>query len=61
MGIEEALEEPAFWILGGGGVVMEIIGFLIAKKAGLAAFPMWQFGILIIGTLIAAAVFATRG
>ena len=60
MGLEEALESPAFWILGGGGIAMEIVGFVIAKKSGMAAFPLWQFGVLIVGTLIAAAVFALR-
>ena len=60
MFIDEALEEPGFWILGGGGVACEIIGYIISRKAGLGAFPIWQLLVLIVGTLIAAAFFATR-
>lgn len=60
MGLEEALDEPAFWILGGGGVAMEVIGFIISKNMESGAFPIWQFIVLIIGTIVAAAYFATK-
>ena len=39
---------------------MELLGFIAAKKMGLGTFPLWQFAILIIGTIIAAAVFANQ-
>jgi len=58
--ISEALETPAFWILGGLGVIAEVLGFIIAKKSDLAIFPIWQFAIVIVITLLAAAFFATR-
>ena len=58
--IEEALESSAFWILGGGALIAEILGYIIAKKSGLEIFPLWQFIIVIIGTLVAAAWFATK-
>lgn len=58
--ISEALEEPAFWILGGGGVATELIGWVVGKRMGLGSFPVWQLLILIVGTLVAVAFFATK-
>lgn len=60
MDFEEVLEEPGFWILGGGAVLMELIGYVISKRALEYSLPWWQLLILIVGTLIAAAFFATR-
>lgn len=60
MFLEEALESEGFYLLGGGAVLAEVIGFIVAKKAGLAAFPVWQFLLLLIGTVIAAAVISTK-
>jgi len=60
MGLEEAFDSAGFYILAGLGVGAEVIGYIIAKKSGLDAFPLWQFGILILATIIAAAFFATR-
>ena len=60
MDFEEVLESPAFWILGGGGVACEILGWIASKKMGMGTFPVWQLLILMIGTLLAAAFFATR-
>lgn len=59
--LEEVFESPAFWILGGGGVAAEVLGFVVAKNMGLALLPWWQLLILIVGTLVAAGVFALRG
>ena len=60
MFIEEALEEPAFWILGGLGAIAEIIGWIISKRLEWGGFPVWQLIILVLGTLVAAAFFATK-
>lgn len=60
MDILEALEEPGFWILAGGGIVAEVIGYIVSKRAGLAAFTWWQFLLVVIVTIIAAAYFATK-
>ena len=61
MDIEEILENPAFWILAGLGVGAELLGFIISNKSeNLPAFPVWQFLILVLGTIIIAAVFASR-
>lgn len=58
--IEEALESPAFYILGFGGSAMVILGWVMSKKMGLGAFPIWQMLILVVGVLVASAYFATR-
>ena len=58
--LDEIIESPTFWILGIGGVSMEILGYIISSKMDIGAFPMWQFLILIIGTLGAAAFFALQ-
>lgn len=57
---EDILDNRAFWILGGGGVAMELFGWVISKRAGWGSLPIWQFLILIIGTLVAAAIFANK-
>lgn len=60
MGLEEALEEPAFWLLGGGAVIAELIGWAISKKALGFAFPFWQLAFLLLGTIVAAAFISLR-
>lgn len=57
---EEAIENPAFWILGGGAVAAELIGFLYGAKMGMPSFPIWQFLIILGGTVVIAAVIAGR-
>lgn len=59
--IENAIENPAFWILGGGAIIAEVLGFIASKSfENAVSFPLWQFIILILGTLIAAAAIANR-
>ena len=60
MGLEEALDEPGFWILGGGGIAMVILGWTISKKTMEFALPIWQMIILMVGILVAAAYFSMR-
>lgn len=60
MGLEEALEEPGFYILAGLGIVAEVLGYIISKRTGIAVFPWWQFLLVIVVTIIAAAFFTTR-
>ncbi len=61
MDIEEALESPAFWILAALGVVAETIGWVMSRSWESGGMPVWQFIVLVLATIIAAAVFATRG
>jgi hypothetical protein len=58
--IEELMESPEFWILGGGGTAMVLLGWIASKKLDMGSFPLWQLLILIAGVLIASAVFALR-
>ena len=60
MFIDEALDEPAFWILGVGGIAMEVLGYIGGKSIGLGSMPVWQLVIMMMGTVIAAAYFATK-
>lgn len=60
MDLMEALDEPGFWILGGGAIAMELIGWIISKRTMEFALPIWQLLILMGGTIIAAAFFATK-
>lgn len=61
MDIDDILNNPGFWILGGLAVVAELIGFIISKKStDLPAFPFWQFLLLVLGTIFIAAVIAGR-
>lgn len=58
--IEEITESPAFWILGGCGVAMELLGWIISKRMMEYSFPIWQLLIMMAGTLVAAAFFALK-
>lgn len=58
--LDEVLESPAFWILGAGGLICEVAGYVISKKAGWVALPFWQLIVLMVGTLVAAGFFALR-
>lgn len=58
--LEEILESPGFWILAGGGVACEIIGWIASKRMMEYSFPIWQLLIMIIVTIIAAGFFAGR-
>ena len=60
MDFDEILESPAFWILGGGGLIAEILGYIWAKKMEWTPMPFWQLLVMMLGTLVAAAFFATR-
>jgi len=57
---EDILDNSAFWILGGGGVAMEVLGYIIGKRSGLGVLPLWEVLVLIIGTLVAAAAFSNK-
>ena len=56
----EILEEPGFWILGGGAVAATLIGYIGSKKMGWVPMPFWQLLVVLFVELIAAAFFASR-
>ena len=58
--LSEVLENPGFWLLGGGAVIATMIGYIASKKMDLMPLPIWQLAILILVELIAAAFFASR-
>jgi len=60
MGIEEALETPGFWILGALGVGATLVGWIVSRKAGWVALPLWQLIVIILVILVASAYFATK-
>ena len=60
MGLEEALDSPGFWLLGGGAATATFIGYIASKRMGLSALSWWELIVLIIVELIVAAFFATR-
>lgn len=60
MDIFEAFESPGFWILGGGGIVAVLLGFIVSKRMGMDILPIWQLIVMMVGILVAAAFFATR-
>lgn len=60
MDFEEIIESPAFWILGIGGLIAEVVGYVLGKRMGWEIMPFWQLLIIMGGTLVAAAYFATR-
>jgi len=60
MDINEILESPGFWILGAGGLIAEIMGYMWSRNQGWEVMPFWQLLVMMIVTLAAAAFFATK-
>jgi len=60
MDISEVMETPAFWILGGGGIAAELGGWVLGRNMGWTPMPFWQLGVMMVGTLVAAAFFAMK-
>ena len=60
MDISEALESPGFWILGGGGTIAVVLGYIMSKRMTEYVFPLWQLAIIIITVLVASAFFALK-
>ena len=60
MDISETLENPAFWLLGGGGVAAVLLGWIISKRAGMEVLPTWQMLILLLTVIVASAIFSNR-
>lgn len=54
------MESPLFWVTGGLGVAMELLGWIISKRMMEYSFPVWQLLIMIAGTIAAAAFFALK-
>jgi len=57
---DEILESPAFWLLSGGGLAAELLGYIISKRMDMMVLPIWQLLIIMAGTLVAAAFFALK-
>lgn len=60
MDIEEIVESPAFWLLGIGGTIATMIGYIWSRNQGWEVLPFWQLIIIIITILVASAFFGTR-
>ncbi len=60
MAIDDILENPAFWLLGGFGIVAVVIGWIVSSKMEAGSLPTWQMLALIAGVILAAAAFASR-
>ena len=60
MEIDEVMESPAFWLLGGGGCIAVLIGWIASKNMGMDALPLWQLVVVLITVVIVSAFFATR-
>ena len=60
MDIEEIFESPGFWLLGGGGTIATVMGYIWSRNQGWQVLPIWQLIIIIITILVASAFFGTR-
>jgi hypothetical protein len=56
--VDEILESPAFWMLGGLGVGAELLGYIYGKNNGMEVFSWWQLIIIILGTIVISAAFS---
>jgi len=60
VGFDDISDSPAFWILAGGGVAAEVAGYILSKSWTGVSFPIWQLIIIMAGTVMAAAYFASK-
>ena len=60
MGIEEVTEKAGFWILGGCGTAMVLLGWIWAKRMEWVALPLWQMLITILVIWIASFAFSAK-
>ncbi len=59
--IEEALDSPGFWLLGCGGTIAIVAGWIMARNMELEMLPLWQLVTLIVVVWVASAFFAAKG
>ena len=57
---EAAMETSGFWILACGGVAMEVLGYVMSKRSGIDAFPIWQLVLVMLVTVLASVYFSTK-
>ena len=60
MSFDEVTEKPGFWILGGVGTAMVILGWIWAKKMEWPLIPIWQMAVTIVAIWIASVFFAAK-
>jgi len=58
MGLEDVTEKAGFWILGGVGNAMVLLGWIYSKKQGWASLSIWQLIIILIVIWVASAGFS---
>lgn len=56
--IAEAMEKPGFWILGCGGTVAVLGGWILARNWGWETLPLWQVALSILAIWGASIVFS---
>ncbi len=60
MDIEEMFTNPFTYLLGGGGAVAVVIGWIAARQMEMPLMPIWQMLLMVVVCFIAGAVFANR-
>ena len=58
MSLDEVTEKAGFWILGGVGTAMVLLGWIWSKKMEWVTLPLWQLLIMIAVIWVASAVFS---
>lgn len=56
---EDVFDNPAFWMLAGGGIAAVLLGNKFGQQMG-QGFPWWQLLIIIVVIIIASAFFASQ-
>jgi hypothetical protein len=56
--LEDVMESPGFWILGGGGTVAVVLGYIFSKRMDIMPMPLWQIALTIIVVWVAAMFFS---
>jgi len=61
MELDEVAGSPGFWLLGAGGTIAVLMGYIMSKKMDMVAMPIWQVAIVILVIWAASAFFVMRG
>jgi len=60
MSLDEVVEKPGFWLLGAGGTVAVLFGWIMSKRSGWMTLPLWQMLVLLVVVWVASVVFASK-
>jgi len=60
MDLDEVTSSSGFWLLGMGGTIAVVLGYIASRRMEMVAMPLWQVGVTIAVVWAASAFFVMR-